>query len=167
MFRIAFGKHKGSLIKDLPCSYLTWLWTPDKDVIERLMYSFVQHLARTETDDDNTRFRSILDEFSETDTCTMDIVDLCFIINKSISKYDKENPGYPNTCARIFMWLQANQRETVLKVREYRRKHRLCSECWNILVPIGDGRSNGKYGLYDWDERTLHKKCWLYQQRIC
>lgn len=44
---------------------------------------------------------------------------------------------------------------------------KLCALCNKHLVKIGDKRSNGKYGLTDWDSRKYHKKCYiLCQQRI-
>lgn len=36
----------------------------------------------------------------------------------------------------------------------------LCKHCGGKLMPIGNRRANGK--LYnDWDNRRLHKKCWM------
>jgi len=38
---------------------------------------------------------------------------------------------------------------------------RLCTLCGDTLKAIGNKRKNGKYGLKDWPNRCLHKKCWV------
>jgi hypothetical protein len=43
-------------------------------------------------------------------------------------------------------------------------ENKKCQVCEKALVKIGNDRKNGKRAN-DWDERTLHKKCWNKQQQ--
>ena len=41
----------------------------------------------------------------------------------------------------------------------------LCTYCKKPLVAFGNARVKGK-SHNDWDDRTLHKKCWKQQKKI-
>jgi len=47
----------------------------------------------------------------------------------------------------------------------YYRKMTDCKKCGRPLKAIGTARKNGKKSHNDWDNRELHKRCWLEERK--
>ena len=43
---------------------------------------------------------------------------------------------------------------------------RICEYCDGALRTIGTARKNGKTTHGDWETRTMHKKCWIEQNKF-
>jgi hypothetical protein len=56
-------------------------------------------------------------------------------------------------------YLLRNHMNVVWKARDEFHSRRCCALCFRHMPAIGTSRLNGKHHN-DWDNRTLHKKCW-------
>ena len=130
--RVPFGKHRGTMLKDLPKEYLGWL-----TMWECAYYCPCEEDCGGE--------------------CGNEVLE-CVSLNNCGRVSKDPTPCDCVTCkSRNYVWKEHSP--IVQAARNLAIKTKLCRHCWSRMPPIGAQRSNGK-NHDDWDARFLRKKCW-------
>ena len=174
-----FGKHRGSSIKEI-CednpeyiSYLSMRRIDSNGSIEYRCEEALEEISINigEMLDFYKNDRTILNKLEnithpgwkiafENAHDTMEKLGMLYSVRDDIVSLcgtDGQNKLSDRLSSLLFLSTKA---KFVYAARNYIDSHRLCWKCFNVLVPIGNSRENGKSSHGDWSTRKLHKKCW-------
>jgi len=178
-----FGKHKGSTLNDIPFSYLLWLSNRafEEEGINSQSYKiddFFEYRVKMSIWDDR-------DSINMSCCCGVNVPpgkshhsQACYgyvlastlpqtVLNmKDFIRTDPKNSFKLAQVLKPLLWVQDYRASTIHLAQQYIDEKKLCWKCGVVMPSIGTSRHNGA-NHSDWDDRILHKRCWVEAKNNC